>query len=280
MGKASRRKRQKQERALTPEQIGEVLRIVRDDLVFLKSLNYGRPSRTEVRVASSILRRLLHEELLQSAWKLAGLEAEPTITALDLRTAVEDIDPRYIQYAYAGGASTQGARYSTNVMLKVPREEVEAEGQKAVLERIQPKLKAGTRRGFRLREFSDSPAVISGSASVSRVHVVRYVADKLGGVHWDPERGSWSGNSSSRDRLLDEQHLIVGRLPAALYEAISISQAIAEADDVTRLIERVKEVAPEHERAAEILSFRGGRIGKYADITFNSHGPADDPKTG
>jgi len=62
--------------------------------------------------------------------------------------------------------------------------------------------------------------------------------------------------------------LKVGPLPAPLYEVISIAQAVACSDDTSRFIQRVAEVAPEEERGWDILSFREGRIGKYADWTF------------
>ncbi len=61
---------------------------------------------------------------------------------------------------------------------------------------------------------------------------------------------------------------MVGRLPAPLYEVVSIAQAIATCNDTGRFIERVAAVAPEQERGLDVLSFREGRIGKYADITF------------
>lgn len=168
MGKASRRKKYKREEviALTQEETAEVLRLVRDDLVFLRSLNYGRPSRTEVRVASSILRRLLHEGMYLGAWKLADLEGEPRVSAVDLQAVLAGIESRYVHYAYAGGAKTEGAHHSGHVLLVVPRAEVEAEGQDAVLHRVQREIKPGITRDFLLQDFCASPAVISGEVAL------------------------------------------------------------------------------------------------------------------
>lgn len=100
--------------------------------------------------------------------------------------------------------------------------------------------------------------------------MVRYVANKLGGVHWDSRRGAWTHPAASRHRLLDEAHLIVGRLPAPLYEVLSIAQAVAESSDVSRLMEAILAIAPEEDGAMNVLRFREGRVGKYADMTFNS----------
>lgn len=270
MGKLSQRRKKGRIREirLTEEETKELMRVVRDDLVFLKSLDYRRPSRTDVRVASSILRRLLHEGMYQTAWTMAGLEGEPSILAVDLQAIVAELQPHHIQYAYAGGAETDGAHHKGYVLLAVPRVEAEAEGYDAAAEQIGKLIKPGVTRVFSLSQFLQSPAVISGKAAVSRLDVVRYVANKLGGVHWDNVRKAWSDPVGSRHRLLDEEHLLVGRLPAPLYEVVSIAQAIASSNGTVRFIERVAAVAPEQERGADVLSFREGRIGKYADITF------------
>lgn len=253
---------------LTEVQAQEFARIVRDDLVFLQSLNYRTPSRTEVRIASSILRRLLHEEMLFVAWQIAGLESQPVVQAIDLQAVLADVPARYIHYAYAGGAKTEGANHRGYVLLVVPRAEAEAEGHEAVSQRVSKLFKPGVMGDFPLTEFVNSPALISGEASVSRLQVVRYVANKLGGVHWDNRRGQWTDVVGSRHRLLDEDHVLVGRLSGALYEVLSIAQAIATSADIARLIERVVEIAPEPEYDANVLKFREGRIGKYADMTF------------
>lgn len=262
---------------LTEEQAQEFARIVRDDLVFLRSLNYCRPSRTDVRIASSILRRLLHEEMFFVAWQIAGLEGEPSISAVDLQTMVADLPPRYIHYAYAGGAKTEGAHHQGYVLLVVPAEEAKTEGHEQVSKRVAKLIKQPTVRGFLLAEFLHSPSVISGEARVSRLQVVRYVANKLGGVHWDNKRGEWTDPIGSRQRLLDENHMIVGRLTGPLYEVLSIAQAISTSSDTTRLIERVGEIAPEEEQSTNVLRFREGRIGNYVEQTFAQKSGGAEP---
>lgn len=209
-----------------------------------------------------------------NGWRIAGFDGQPTFNAVDLQTAIARVEPRYIHYAYAGGASTLGAQHSGYMLLVVPKAEAEAEGHEAVVRRVTSTFQPGPRRAFPLDEFCTSPAVISGNASVSRLAVIQYVANKLGGVHWDNERGAWTDPVGSRDRLLDEGHLIVGRLPAPLYEVVSIAQAVATSEDTARFIAKVAEIAPESELAASVLRFREGRTGKYADMTFNARDPS------
>jgi hypothetical protein len=274
MGKASSRKKKRKERRveLTQAQAHEFLRVVRDDLEFLGALDYVRPSRSAVRVASSILRRLFADGMYLNAWTISGLAGEPRFKAVDLGAVVSKVEPKYIHYAYAGGAKTEGAHHNGYALFVVPKADAEAEGYEAAAKRISSLLNPGQYKEFTLREFCDSPVVISGSASVSRLGMMRYVANKLGGVHWDSTRGDWTDPVGSRHRLLDEGHLIVGRLPAPLYEIISIAQAVASSDDTMRFIARVNEIAPEAENAANVIRFREGRTGKYADLTFNSKG--------
>jgi len=213
--------------------------------------------------------------MLINAWRLAGLPDEPHLTAVDLDSMLRSVDRKYIHYAYAGGATTEGAQHIGYVLLVIPKAEVESEGQDAVLKRVSASMSPAERRDFALSEFCTSTCVASGNAGVSRIGMVRYVANKLGGVHWDNQRGAWTDPVGSRHRLLDEEHLIVGRLPAPLYETLSIAQAIAESTDTARLIQAIEVIAPEEEGATHVLKFREGRSGKYADMTFNTN--ADVP---
>jgi len=229
------------------------------------------PSRTEVRLASVVLRRLLHEGLLQAGWNICFENGSPVITATDLGAMLEKVPAKYIHYAYAGGAHTEGAQHTGYFLLVVPKEEYDASEPEVKVREIQNLFNPGVKKDFPLPEFISSACVISGSASVSRLELLRYVANKLGGVHWDNERGGWTGPVSSRQLLLDEGHLVVGRLPAPLYETLSIAEAIATAPDIKKFCNKVGEIAPEEDLALNVIKFREGRIGKFSDLTFNTN---------
>lgn len=260
---------------LTEAEIPEFLRTTYDDLSFLQALHFASPSRTEVRLASPVLRRLLHEQMLAAAWHFADLTGQPNIEAVDLEAVIGDVPRGYVHYAYAGGAPTARAQHSGYVLLVVPKADVIEGDYEAVIGTMTAKLRPGQRREFELSEFCQSPSVISGSAAVSRVDVVRYVANKLGGVHWDNRRGGWTSFQGSRHRLLDEQHIVVAGLPGPLYEVVSIAHALAVAPGIERLMEAIDRKAPEDIPATEVLKFRQGRIGKYAEMTFDD--PSEPP---
>lgn len=263
---------------LNEEQAKELLQTVRDDLMYLSSLNFKNPTHSEVRIASSILRRLLYERMYIAGWTVAELEGEPTVIATDLSVMIEDVPDSYIHYAYAGGAKTGGAHHTGYFLLVIPKEDHEKEGAEATAKRIQKSFKPSQRRSFSVDEFCASPCVASGAARVSRVDLIWYVANKRGGVHWDNHRGEWTNPVDARNRLLDEDHLIVGKLPASLYETLSIAEALTTSADCQKFVDRVAKMAPEDELSDNVIKFREGRIGKYSDLTFNSKDQKDSGK--
>jgi len=180
MGKSKQQKRNSKEKRikLTKEEIDEFLQTVRDDLLFLKNQNYVNPSCMDVRISSSILRRLLHEGMYHVAWNIAGLPECPNIESEDLAEAISEIDPRYIQYGYAGGSRIKVPGYMT-LLLIIPKEELDSEGGEATVRQISKLYKPIKRRLFTLPEFCQSPSAVCGHSTVSRLRVIRYVANKL-----------------------------------------------------------------------------------------------------
>jgi hypothetical protein len=266
--KLKRRERVHAYRLENQEQLNEFLWTVRDDIAFLRGLDYGKPSRSTVRVAASILRRLLVEQMYHAAWHFIDPSYVPSVLAMDMRAAVARVDPRYIHYSYAGGAPTEGAQHKGQTLLVIPKEEVDLAGPEAAVKRIQEQL-GHQEASFPIADFCQSPSVIVGGNEISREAVIRYVANKLGGVHWDNVRGAWTDPVGSRHRLLDENHIMVGRLSAPLYEVLSISFDLTRSPDADTLVQRISETAPEPELSQNILRFREWRTGAYADMTFS-----------
>lgn len=252
------------------EQTNDFLWTVKDDIEFLSKMNFASPSRSSVRVSASILRRLLVDEMYPAAWQFSGLTSRPTVEAFDLGSAVARIESRHIHYAYAGGAPTEGAQHTGYILLAIPKEEVDAANAEAQVQKIRSLLSLPKRKVFIIDDFCSSPSVICGNDAVSRSGIIRYVANKLGGVHWDNARGAWTDPVAGRQRLLDENHMMVGRLSAPLYEAVSIAYDLSTSNDAKRLCQQINEIAPEPQLSECVLKFREGRTGAYADMTFPS----------
>lgn len=262
-------RREKTYRIESQEQLNDFLLTVKGDLEFLRQLDLSNPTTTLVRIAASIMRRLLGDGMYEAAWHFVDREKEPCVAAIDLLEMIGGIEPKYIEYAYAGGARTSGAQHRGHVLLRIPKEEIEAEGEDVINKRIHSNIRVGERRNFRLQEFCQSASVVSGRSEVSRLGIIQYVANKLGGVHWDNKRSAWVDPVGERHRLLDEQHLIVGKITAPHFELVSIADDLRTSSDAEELIDRISGIVPEPDYSENILKFREGRSGPYADMTFS-----------
>jgi hypothetical protein len=60
--------------------------VVAEDLEYLRNRGAEGGNRTDVRIFSAILRRLLVERDYVKSWRLLGFENEPLVTAIDLRS--------------------------------------------------------------------------------------------------------------------------------------------------------------------------------------------------
>ncbi len=246
--------------------------------MYLRDLDFSTARRPEVRIASSILRRLLYDGVLMATWNALGFSGQPSLEAVDLIAVLGKVPRRYVHYAYAGGAKLPGANHCGYVLFVIPKAEHEARGGPEVFVReLQGKLAPGSTKVFPLDQFCVSPCAISGDNSVSRLELVRYVANKLGGVHLDAGRASWSDPLGAQQRFLDETHIRVGRFPAPYYEIISIAQNVARSDDTARIIDTAEREFPEEAAPDNILSFREGRGGSYANMTFAPKALEPDP---
>jgi hypothetical protein len=168
-----------------------------------------------LRRTSASLRRLLIYGDYGNAWRAASLAKQPSVEAVDLTARILGLgfNPTDIDFAQAGGgtSSDAGITVSGAVVGHNLRED--------------PRLRASAgpvRRSFTLSEFRPSPELIVDGMAIARDAVVKFVCNKLGGAHFDPDRpGEWE--------LLD--HLNDGRLHVAgrrcvYYSILSIGQVL------------------------------------------------------
>ncbi|MEX2645454.1 MAG: hypothetical protein WD249_04250 [Gaiellaceae bacterium] len=94
-------------------------------------------------------------------------------------------------------------------------------------------------RSYGLSEYVESAAIFYKHTYIARRHVVKYIANKLGGAHLDVSRTrKEDGPYVLLDDLQARAHLM-GK-PAAYYELLSIGQAIASSADAKVFITRVE----------------------------------------
>jgi hypothetical protein len=89
-----------------------------------------------------------------------------------------------------------------------------------------------------------------GLVRISRATIVQYLANRKGGVHFDPHRKLALANKRKRRKeveyfLLDHGLLRVGHLSGPEFEVASLVQSVQAADWTTEIIAAAKGMAPE-----------------------------------
>ncbi len=91
-----------------------------------------------------------------------------------------------------------------------------------------------------LDEYMASTCIVVDGTAVSRRHVVKFVANRLGGAHFDPRgKKSRKREEEEEERLFDlmDRAVHVVRLPLVYYELLSIGQSLVNSEDIKRLLQ-------------------------------------------
>jgi len=257
-------------RSLLNRDTWERAKIVAEDLEYLA--DDWRPSLDErqLRRDSPILRRLLVDDQYGDAWRDLALPGQPFISAPELSAMLGQTNRDYIQYATAptsftvansllGGGqlkmgvladTPQGATIAVSpgygqqygLMLVVIPPDVVATAAAIGRDALTENMKLGRRHvtGLSLSQFLDSRFALILGAEITRQDVIRYVANKLGGAHFDSGRNR---RGDDRLKLLDAfaktRLEITDKRPvnAVYIELLSIAEYLAESSDSSRFRE-------------------------------------------
>src|SRR3990172_5622683 len=218
-----------------------LVRTIIEDLEHVRGQCEARVGEPDVRRLSAVLRRLLIDNALQKAWTLLGFEKEPKLQAPTLRPILKTYPLKRVRLAWAGGALAQGKGWGN---VKVA-EMYSLEPESGVDVEDDPLATDGAGRPWPelgLRHFMDEPSVIVRGKKIPRRVVLRFVANKMGGVHFDKDVGK--GSEAELYRLLDE-HAWLGQgldgRPILSCEVMSIAQALVESADLAQLRDRYDE---------------------------------------
>jgi hypothetical protein len=204
---------------------------VAEDLDHLRTEWRSDPKPDVIRRGSAILRRLLVEGVIQSAWRHYGFARQPIILAPDLHLMVGR-RPQDVEVALAGGA-TYGGMYTAGLtMMKGPEHaKIPDDIDKSWL----------NARPWAMSEFMESVSAIVDGSVVKRREVIKYFANVEGGVHLE---------RSSRVRRKEEEQVrriraLEGRIKVHFadglyFELLSIGQAVGQAPDLVRLSDHIR----------------------------------------
>jgi hypothetical protein len=231
--------------------------VVASDLEYLLALPRDRLlTHTEIRLGASILRRLLVDNQLGAVLRTlsAPRGVHPAVEATYIDEALSKWPAQWIRYAWAGGASASGAHHTGMILAVVPKEEWVAYGSpEKFLEANPMPFQGGTRR-MAVNDWLQSSSVAIqtdqlGLVRISRSAVVKYVANRKGGVHFDPKRQlDLPGKRRRREieaHLLDHGLLRVGHLSGPEFEIASMIHAVADSDWASALTQMAEDVVIE-----------------------------------
>ena len=210
----------------------EELRVVAADLAYLRDTwNALDVDDDTLRRGSGTLRLLVVDGggggAYNRAWRSSGLAGGPKVEAVDLKARVTGLELAKVRWAQAGGATHgSGAMMAPFVYNGV----MSPEGVQA---RFEAANRGGLKREMPLAKFLDAPAVIAEGRYVGRRAVIKYVANKLGGVHMETNRND---NDSLLERGSSMKFL---DKPAAYFELLSIGQTLVNSDDAATFIAHV-----------------------------------------
>jgi hypothetical protein len=205
----------------------EDLRVVLEDLDFLSSEWDQDVSDASLRRSSPVLRRFLQADDLLKAWQKTGHSAQPQVVTSDLSKRLTITPLATVKFAVAGGAEYKGMRVahvfeSSQALSPTQQQQIFALGP--------PEIKQN------LTDFTNSPCVIVDGITISRVQLVKYVANKLGGAHFDETR------DKMYQELLDrvgKTYTIAGK-KGVYFELLSIGQALVKSPDIVNLHDQLR----------------------------------------
>lgn len=138
------------------------------------------------------MRRLLVDQhpTLQVLRKLNGQRGEPKVLSVDLPK-----DSSAAIFA-SGGEVAAGTRIE---QVSVHHKALSAEEVKRLYEASKREREEEPPKARPVSVWLSSPGIRVRGVKISRREIIKFVANKLGGVHWDPNR-----NETPGDRALDQ----------------------------------------------------------------------------
>lgn len=229
---------------MTPDE-RELVRTVLADLKYLRDEWDEAIEEDALRRNSPVLRRLLIEGDYSRAWRAVGLAKEPRIKSFDMAAQVQGLTPERISFAQHGGANYNGMRVLGATAYSGVLSDAE---MKARAERTLAMVNNMAQCG--LTEFMKQTCMFVGGRGaglpalpVTRHQLIKYVANKRGGAHYDTSRSPL--NKSEMVYLaLDgvfKMGSCVAELQSAYFELLSIGRAIADSDDAQAFTERASQ---------------------------------------
>src|SRR5665811_1203033 len=265
----------------------ERLVVVASDLEFLERVgSTGIPSHTDVRLAAGVLRRLLIENQLSHGCRpIASAVGDLSIEVNDLDQTLDEFEsrgsPEWLIYAWAGGGSWEGmlASHGGFVLASVPKAEWSAYGTPgAFFEAVDLRLTPAENQHSPGRILSSTAIAFRHEGTnlrIPRREVIKYIANRKGGVHFDPSRKIKPEAKAGKRKsvlfaqIMDLGLIRVGPLSGPVYEIAALIASIAQSPWSNRIRSIAAEVAPQDFVDNSEMRFWSPE-GRWETMTFGS----------
>lgn len=212
----------------------KLITIVSEDLDYLSDEWSQDIDDSSLRRASPVLRSLLIEGQFM---KVANMLNETvSIMAPEISKNEEHLNDTSIVFYQSGGASYKGmqVQFAKQLNRAMSPEEIKEsyEMQKNLIGQNYP---------VKLSKFMRQISFMINGVKINREEVVKYVANKRGGAHYDSSRSTEkSGSKGELEQkfvLLDGVHdgVIMADKNSVYYELLSIGQRLIKSNDVQRI---------------------------------------------
>jgi hypothetical protein len=211
-----------------------LLKTVNEDLGFLFTKWNQDIDDVSLRLTSTVLRRLLIDRILGKAAGVFKMQIEimaPIFSGLEHFGNLKEIE-----FYQCGGAAYKGMSVQSVMMVNrvFDQQEITKMHQTG-------KEKGGKSSPIKLSDFLKQPSFIIKGTLINREDVIKYVANKLGGAHYDNERK----NDDDLERkyvLMDNVRngVRVADKNAIYYELLSIGRIFINSRDVHKLRKEIQ----------------------------------------
>lgn len=223
----------------------ELAQLVADDLYYLfKEWNQDIDD-ASLRRSSPVLRALLVEGLL--ARTAHQFNRDIRVMAPEIGRVVKETELQECTFFQAGGAKYKGM--IVQAMSMVPRAKT-LEEIKASYERSKDVM--GKSYPVKIGAFLKQTSFVVKGVLINREEVIKYVANKLGGAHYDSSR---TAPKKTGEVLLEQKYALLDEVRtgistadknAVYYELLSIGQRVVNSRDIQNLRKQLGQLLSVH----------------------------------
>nr|BAJ06942.1 putative uncharacterized protein [uncultured bacterium] len=204
----------------------ELVRTVVEDLEYLRTWAGGVDEPT-VRRGSGVIRRLVVNDDIMKCAKILGISPKMTIFAPSIEQFLVLPESHKIVSILAGGAKYNGIEIACS-MINEGKEPVTIPG-------VNPCSVPVT-----FQDFRNATSLYLFGYRYSRDDIIKYVANKLGGVHFDKlrtkDKDKWDNLDKRKDFIIIKG--VTEGMNAVYFEMMSIGQLIAKTESINSIISK------------------------------------------